>query len=335
MLKLIYDDVTDILPNIDFSKLKNKRILITGASGLVGIYMMSCIERFREKNDLSIWCWINNNLEPKFEKLFENCVVIHGDITDKKNFIALPNFDIIIHAAGYGQPGKFLEDKIKTIKLNTDSTTELFKLLNKDGKFLFISTSEIYNGLNLSAITEEQIGTTNTDHFRSSYIEGKRCGEALCYAHKDIGYDVKIARLSLAYGPGTRKNDKRVLNAIIQRGIQEKDIRLMDGGSAVRTYCYISDVVEMMWNILLHGKKTVYNVGGQSQTTILDLAEMVGKKLSKKVIVPTDDLNSLSGNPTIVNISIERYLSEFNKKSFIDLNDGLESTIEWQREIYK
>ena len=72
MCKLIYDDITDILPNIDFSKLKNKRILITGASGLVGIYMMSCIERFREEHNLSIWCWINNKLEPKFEKLFEN-----------------------------------------------------------------------------------------------------------------------------------------------------------------------------------------------------------------------------------------------------------------------
>lgn len=335
MCKLIYDDITDILPNINFSKLKNKRILITGASGLVGIYMMSCIERFREEHNLSIWCWVNNKLEPQFEKLFENCVIVHGDITDNKNFTTLPTFDIIIHAAGYGQPGKFLEDKIKTIKLNTDSTTELFKLLNKDGKFLFISTSEIYNGLDVSNITEDQIGSSNTDHPRSSYIEGKRCGEALCYAHKDIGYDVKIARLSLAYGPGTRKNDKRVLNALIQRGIQESDIKLMDSGSAIRTYCYISDVVEMMWNILLHGKQMVYNVGGQSQTTILNLAKMVGKKLSKKVIVPNNNFNSLVGNPTIVNISIDRYLSEFNKKNFISLDDGLETTIDWQREIYK
>ena len=335
MSELIYDNITDILPNIDFSNLKNKRILITGASGLVGIYMMSCIERFRESHNLSIWCWINNKLNSKFEKLFENCVVVSGDITDNRNFTTLPQFDIIIHSAGYGQPGKFLEDKVKTIKINTECVNELFKLLNKDGKFLFISTSEIYNGLNATNITEDQIGSSNTDHPRASYIEGKRCGEAICYAHKDMGYDVKIARLSLAYGPGTKRYDKRVLNSLIQRGLQEKNITLMDGGAAIRTYCYISDVVEMMWNILLHGKETVYNVGGKSHTTILNLAQLIGNKLSKEVIVPKDDSKSVAGNPNIVNISIEKYMSEFNKQNFITLDDGLDMTIDWQRGLYK
>jgi dTDP-glucose 4,6-dehydratase/UDP-glucuronate decarboxylase len=79
----------------------------------------------------------------------------------------------------------------------------------------------------------------------------------------------------------------------------------------------------------------VYNIGGQSQTTILNLAEMVGKKLSKKVIIPIDDSNTLIGNPNIVNISIERYMKEFNKINFINLDKGLDMTIDWQRRVYK
>ena len=96
----------------------------------------------------------------------------------------------------------------------------------------------------------------------------------------------------------------------------------------------MSDVVEMLWNIVLHGKHTVYNVGGKSQTTILNLANTIGKKLSKKVIVPNDDSNTLAGTPNVVNISIDRYLSEFKKESFIDLDEGLDMTIEWQKGLY-
>jgi UDP-glucose 4-epimerase len=79
----------------------------------------------------------------------------------------------------------------------------------------------------------------------------------------------------LAYGPGTKKNDHRVLNSLIQKGLMGDKIELMDGGDAVRTYCYITNVIEMFWNILLFGKKTLYNVGGESKITILELAKTI------------------------------------------------------------
>jgi nucleoside-diphosphate-sugar epimerase len=227
-----------------------------------------------------------------------------------------------------------MANKDKTFLLNTLSTHWLFDyLLNENGNFLFISTSELYSGLDYPNITEEQIGTTNPSHPRASYIEGKRGGETICHSMIDKGYNVKIVRLALGYGPGTKKNDQRVLNSLIQKGLFNDKIELMDAGDAIRTYCYVTDVVEMIYNILLNGKEVVYNVGGESITTILDLAKLIGEKLNKQVVTP-ELTNELTGNPKVVNISTEKYKNEFNKKTFISLEEGIINTINWQKELY-
>jgi dTDP-glucose 4,6-dehydratase/UDP-glucuronate decarboxylase len=106
----------------------------------------------------------------------------------------------------------------------------------------------------------------------------------------------------------------------------------MDDGSALRTYCYITDVIEMFWNILLHGKEVTYNVSGFSNISIKELAENVGQILDKKVIAPVS-LDGLAGSPKIVNISSEKYINEFQKQNFIDMGYGLENVIEWMKFI--
>jgi nucleoside-diphosphate-sugar epimerase len=306
--------------------------LVTGASGLVGIYMLSCLVHIKEKYNVKIFAWVKNEIYKPFEEIFNECNIIKGDITKYDEFKDLSEFDVIIHAAGYGQPMKFTENKLITIEINTTSTIELLKKLKKGGKFLFVSSSELYNGIESTSIKETQIGTTNTDHFRACYIEGKRCGEAICYSFIEKGVDIKIVRLSLAYGPGTKKGDLRVLNSLIQKGLDFDEIKLMDNGDAIRTYCYITDVVEMFWKILLFGKEKVYNVGGESQTSILELANLVAKKLNKKVILP-ETSNQLVGNPKVVNISTEKYISEFGEKKYVLLENGLQKTINWQKQL--
>jgi len=333
MHNIIKDDIEGIFEKIDFTELKDKSILITGASGLVGVYTVSCLKEIYKDLNIKIYVWVRNEIDSKFIELFNDCYVIKKDITERSSFNDLPNFDYIIHAAGYGQPGKFLENKIKTITLNTTATINLFNKLNKNGKFLFVSTSELYSGLETENITEQEIGNTNTNHPRACYIEGKRCGETICYAHLEKGVDVKIARLSLAYGPGTKKNDHRVLNSLIEKGLKKNNIELMDSGDAIRTYCYITDVIEMFWNILFNGKDVLYNVGGTSKTTILDLAKLIGKNLNKEVIVPKIN-QELVGNPKIVNISLKKYIDEFKKDDFKPLEEGIINTIEWQKFLY-
>jgi nucleoside-diphosphate-sugar epimerase len=332
----ILKDATTVSNSLDFSKLQGKSILITGASGLIGVNLVSCLKLIKTKFDIKIYCWFREKIQEEFQSIFEDCENIIGDITNIEIFSKLEKFDYIIHAAGYAQPSKFLEDKIKTIELNTTSTINLFKLLKESGTMVFISSSEIYSGIDHPEIKETEIGMTNTDHPRSCYIEGKRSGESICHAHAQKGINVKIIRLSSAYGPGTKKNDKRVLNSLIEKGLKDNEINLMDDGSARRVFCYITDVTEMIFNIALHSQKIVYNVGGIYETSILELAKGIGNKLGKNVNVPKDNMNALAGNPKIVNISIEKYLNEFNKKNpFVGFDEGLSNTIEWQKSQLK
>jgi len=331
MIEIIETDLEKI--NLDISKLRNSRILITGSSGLLGIYILSFLKKYKNDLNLELHVWNKNEIEIPFSEIFDNTVIIRGDITELKMFEGLPEYDLIIHAAGYGQPLRFLEDKIKTIEINTFSTIQLFKKLKKEGRFLFVSTSEIYSGNNTFEISENQIGTTNTDHPRSCYIEGKRSGESICYAYKELGYDVKIARLCLAYGPGTRKNDKRVLNSLIEKSIKYDSINLLDSGNAIRTYCYITDVIEMILNISLFGKETVYNIGGVSKTSILELAQKISD-ITKKSVVTSETDSIIQGNPNVVNVSIKKYCTEFKKLSFVQLEEGLNNTINWQKNLY-
>jgi len=320
----------DIKINVNLSDLKNKSILITGASGLLGLYFLSSLKLIQKKYNIKIYAWIKNNIEDYYDSFFKDFYIIKEDITDIKIFDSLPNFDFIIHSAGYGQPNKFLNDKIKTIEINTLATINLLNKLNEDGKFLFISTSELYSGLNNMNINENQVGITNTNHPRSSYIEGKRCGESICYSSNK---NVKIARLSLAYGPGTKRGDARVINALIEKGIKNKNIQLIDKGESIRTYCYITDVIEILWNIFLHSNEILYNVGGVSTLSILELSKIIGEYLDKDVKITST--NSLVGSPMIVNMSIDKYMKEFNKKDFVSIEKGIIETIEWQKTIYE
>jgi UDP-glucuronate decarboxylase len=333
-----YDSISSI---IDFSKMKNKKILITGATGLIGLHLISALQSIRKQYNIQIYCWVNSDIESIHSDIFVDCNIIRGNLTDIKNIEKLQSefveildgFDYVIHAAGYGQPQKFMNDKLNTITLNTTTTLNLFKLLNRGGTFLFCSTSEIYSGIDEESICEQRIGTTSPDHPRACYIEAKRCGEAICHAQA-IDYNVKIARISLAYGTGTKKNDSRVLNNIIQKAIINKKIDLLDSGKSIRTYCYITDVVEMILNIMLKGKHIIYNVAGKSKISIADLANNVGNMMNVDVIIPSDDNKSLNGNPTIVNLDIDRYVNEFSKIKFIDITEGLNQTIMWQKGLY-
>ncbi len=328
MIGIIKTDINMLL--VDLSWLKNKTILLTGATGLLGIYFLATLKKYQKELNITIYTW-SRNQNPMFNELFENCNKIVSDITDENSFVGLPKFDCIIHASGYGQPGKFLNEKVKTIEINTSVVIRLLNLLNKDGKFLFISSSEIYSGLYKSGIKEEEIGTTNPFHPKSTYIEAKRCGETICNIYREMGYDVKIGRLSIAYGPGVQLGDTRVINSLINKGLTQNEIKLLDSGKSVRTFCYILDAIEMFWNILLNGKECVYNVGGLDTHSILETADIIGDYLMKKVVTSDD---TTAGDPLFVNLSIDKYLKEFNKDYFYPFYQGILRTINWHRQLF-
>jgi nucleoside-diphosphate-sugar epimerase len=276
-----------------------KRLLLTGSSGLIG-----------------------SNLTTSVPPDIQIITLDRHEFPSEK----LGEFDYIIHSAGYAQPTKFLADEIATISVNTTMTMALFKRLKSDGKFLYMSSSEVYNGTPPPQ-NETQIGTTDPTHPRACYIEGKRCGEAICMAYRRLGYEAKIARLSLTYG-GTRKGDTRALNHFIEQALTKKEIRLMDKGEAKRTYLYVDDAVKILWDILLKGTQPIYNVGGTSRTTIAELAYKIGELTGAEVILGD---KGLAGAPDDVCLDMGLVLTEFGSREFTGLEEGLKKTIEWQK----
>ena len=335
--EIIIKDAENILEKIDLSELEEKSILITGASGLIGAYFLACLKVLSGNKKIGKITAVCGSKYPFYLKDLINypeIEVVIGDLTDHEFRQKMPMADYIIHAAGYGQPGLFMEKSTKTLKLNTETTFYLFDKLKKNGKFLFLSTSEVYSGLANPPHKESEIGTTNTTHPRSCYIEAKRCGEAICNAYREKGFQAKSARLSLAYGPGTKPNDLRVINSFIQKALQGK-IELLDQGEAKRTYCYISDTTEIMWKILLFGKEPIYNVGGLSSITIADLARKIGKHLNVPAVFPKISSDKISGAPVDVSLDMTKVKNEFGKTEYVSFDEGLMRTIEWQKELYK
>ena len=336
LIDIIITDVEKICNKVNLTEVLGKTVLIAGASGLIGVYFLASLKKLSCIMPGTFKVIAVMQKEPSSYLMeflnFNGASVFCGDLTNYEFCQILPKADYIIHSAGYGQPGRFMEDRIKTLQINTLTTFSLFEKLSPQGKFLFISTSEVYSGLANPPYIESEIGITNTTHPRSCYIEAKRCGEAICNAYRARGINAKSARLALAYGPGTKKGDLRVINSFIEKAINGK-IMMLDEGRAKRTYCYVSDAIEIMWNILLFGKEPIYNVGGVSRTTVADLALLIGKYMSVPVIFPTHSENMV-GAPDDVYLDISKVANEFHKTEYVSFKEGLERTIEWQKALY-
>ena len=170
------------------------------------------------------------------------------------------------------------------------------------------------------------------EHPRAAYIEGKRSGEAIVNAWRAGGVQATSARVCLAYGPGVKADDDRALNQIIRRAITERKVVLRDQGYAIRAYCYVSDTVEMLLNILLRGTQAVYNVGCPAATSIFVVAGLVGYIEGVKMVTGVADKGDPAA-PNEVRLDIGRYEAEFGKHGFVTLDEGLRRSIEWHREM--
>lgn len=332
-MDIITNDAVTILKNIDLSELGGKTILVTGASGLIGIHFLACLSQVRNNmvKPFKVIGVVNRDPLPFVKEFlaYEEACIIQGDLTDIDFCRSLPSADYIIHAASYGQPIRFMENPLKTLKLNTQATYILFEKLKPGGKFLFVSTSELYIGLINPPFKERDIGITNTNHPRACYIEAKRCGEAIVNVYRESGVDAKSVRLAAAYGPGTRQDDKRVISSFIQKAFHE-EIKLLDHGRAVRAYCYVTDAVEIMWNVLLQGREAVYNVGGIYKNTIGEVANTVGEFMNVPVIYP-DTIDEVNGSPGKSWLDMTKVQQEFGKTDYVSIEEGIRKTIEWYK----
>ena len=324
-------------PQLDDSqvldRLSRKRLLITGASGLIGKNLVARLLTLNKIHGLGlqIVAASKSGIFEGLENSYEEFRIAAGDLNSPSFIDALGEFDFTIHAAGYAQPGLFMADPLSTISINTSATLALVKK-TKD-TFMFLSSSEVYSGSTQAPFDEEQIGNTSPSHPRAAYIEGKRAGETIALTAADgMGIRSIVARVSSAYGPGTGLGDKRVLSELIIRGLTEGLVVLNGGFNKVRTYGHVDDVGQILIALLGHAPTGVFNVGGVSRVTLGDLSQLVANLTGAENGTKSNQ-SPHDGSPELVELDLEKTLSTIPPFRFTDLEAGLNQTVEWYREL--
>ena len=342
-LSVINNDCIELFKrNIkNLESFKNKNILITGANGLIGGFLSDffCYLNDKEHFNTKIYLTSKSNKEDaiRIKHLIsrEDITYFSWDLANEfPDYLFKDKIDYIFFASGYGQPKKFIENKINTILINTTGLNSLLKFCSETHcSLLYMSSSEIYGSPDFSNIpTKEQYhGNYSVESNRACYISSKRLGEVLCLEYSKLyNLNIKIARLALTYGPGVLFSDDRVLQDFILNGSKNKNIQLLDSGDAIRNYLYIVDSAEMLLNIFLNGQSSIYNVGGdKEQVTIYELANKVGNILNISVNKGNKIQDNVKDAPNIVSLDMKRYQAEFYNKKFIELNVGIKNIIEW------
>ena len=216
---------------------------------------------------------------------------------DVSNFVHVSGkLDYILHFASPASPIDYLKIPIQTLKVSSLGTHNLLGLaLNKKARILVASTSEVYGDPKVHPQTEDYFGNVNPVGPRGVYDEAKRFMESMTMAyHTYHGLETRIARIFNTYGPRMRLNDGRVLPAFIGQALRGEDLTIFGDGSQTRSFCYVDDLVEGIYRLLLIDHAQPVNIGNPNEITIGEFAEEIIKLTgtSQKVIYqprPVDD----------------------------------------------
>jgi dTDP-glucose 4,6-dehydratase len=271
-----------------------KRILITGAAGFLGSHLC---DFFVKKNYHVIGMdnLITGQLK-NIEHLFplENFEFYHHDVS---KFIHVPGeLDYILHFASPASPIDYLKIPIQTLKVGSLGIHNCLGLAKaKNARVLIASTSEVYGDPSVHPQPEEYWGNVNPVGPRGVYDEAKRFQEAITMAyHTFHGVETRIVRIFNTYGPRMRLNDGRVLPAFIGQALRGEDLTIFGDGSQTRSFCYVDDLIEGIYRLLLSDYSSPVNIGNPDEISIGDFAEEIIKLTGtdQKVIykdLPVDD----------------------------------------------
>jgi dTDP-glucose 4,6-dehydratase len=258
------------------------RILITGAAGFLGSHLC---DRFIKEgmHVIAMDNLITGDLK-NIQHLFhlENFEFYHCDVS---KFIHVPGkLDYILHFASPASPIDYLKIPIQTLKVGSLGTHNCLGLaLSKKARILVASTSEVYGDPMVHPQTEDYWGNVNPVGPRGVYDEAKRFQEAITTAyHTFHGLDTRIVRIFNTYGPRMRLNDGRALPAFIGQALRGEDLTVFGDGSQTRSFCYVDDLVEGIYRLLMSNYVLPVNIGNPDQITLKDFAEEVIKLTGAK-----------------------------------------------------
>lgn len=322
---------------IEFEKLKNKTILITGANGLIASYYTYTLMYLNDTKKLNIKILL---LVRNKEKTINNIgnrndvIILEQDVCENIKYDG--KVDYVIHMASSSNPKTIVEKPVEIIKANVIGTFNVLDFAKKNNaEILFTSTREIYGKMaeTVEEITEEDYGALKCNELRACYPESKRLAESLIVSYSyQYGIKYKITRIAHTYGPGMNINsDGRIMSDLIENVVKNNDIILKSDGTAVRAFCYIVDAITALFYITVDGKENqVYNISNETEEiTVKDLAYKI-KEISKneniKVKFNIENDNRKYVSFKRVRLSTKK-IEELGWKPVVTLEKGVEKTI--------
>ncbi len=302
------------------------RIVLTGGAGFLGSHLCDlltseghrviCVDNLITGRIANIRHLLNDS---KFE-------FREHDVTEPIRIDG--RADYVLHFASPASPVDFERLALEILRVGSLGTINLLELaIYKKAKFLLASSSEVYGDALVNPQSESYWGNVNPIGIRSVYDEAKRFAEASTMAYRRKGLDTKIARIFNTYGPRMRKDDGRVVSTFIVQALSNQPLTVFGDGSQTRSFCYVSDLVEGIYKLMLTDIHEPVNLGNPEEMPILELAKQVLQIAGSKSQILYKALPQNDPRLRRPNIEKARQLLGWSPK--VSLNEGLARTIDW------
>lgn len=334
-------DIDIILSNpINWEKFRNKTVLITGATGRLGMYIVEVVNKADIDWNLNITIIALARNEKKLEEVFgaslnlPNIYTLVQDITEPIKWEGEIHY--IFHTAGAASPQDFTNTPVNTLWGHLCGTRNVLELARKkkSEKILYVSTVEIYGEWeDKEGICEENMGTLHCDNVRACYPEAKRMCETMLAAY-EAQYHIPYVgvRLCHTFGPGISLDDGRAFSEFIRNVIKGEDIVLQTNGNAERTYTYVADVIGAMLLAFTKGKEHYYNIANiNNLISIRNLAQLIAgldKKRKVKVRYADGEKQKLKYLPFKLGIMNVDRIMQLGWHPQVGLEDAFRYTLE-------
>jgi len=307
------------------------RVLITGAAGFLGSHL--CDKLLAEGHTVigmdNLITGSTRNIEhlagrPDFLFIKHNVthyIYIEGPL------------DAVLHFASPASPVDYLKYPIQTLKVGSLGTHNTLGLaMAKRARYLFASTSEIYGDPLVHPQTEEYWGNVNTIGPRGCYDEAKRFSEALVMAyHREHGVDTRIVRIFNTYGPRRRRDDGRVVPNFIGQALRGEPLTVYGDGSQTRSFCYVEDLIDGIYRLLLSSEIMPVNLGNPHEMTIMEFAHLVNEVTKNPGGIVIQEEKRIKDDPQTRRPDITKAHKVLGWDPRIDIHDGLTRTVQFFR----
>lgn len=340
MNRILEEDALSIVnEKIKWEKLTGKTVMVTGASGMIGTYLMCTLMKLNETKNAGIHIIgvvRNVNKVDKDIRNHPSVQIISHDVTEPME--VEEDVHYIIHAASPASPQIMKDNPVGTIAANTLGAFYTLQLAHekKAEGYMFISSREIYGqpSEGQEFFYEDTYGFVDPLDPRSCYPEGKKAAETMCASfHAQYGMNVKVARPAHTYGPGMTIYDGRVQADFLKNVINNENIIMKSEGTSIRTYTYIRDVASGIFYALLNGTEMVYNIADKNaKISIRGLAELLVRitpERKLKVIVDIPEGGTKGCAPFTLGILDSGRLCELGWEPQYTLEEGFGRMIEF------